>query len=166
VEPCLTLLRLARGDVPGAGLGIDAALAAAGGRLQRARLLPAKVEASLLAGNPEAAAAAATELEETAASYGSPTLLAAAEHALGAVALATGAREQAGAHLVAAQQLWQQAHAPYKRAQTRALLAEAHLGSGDHESSLVEHRAAQATFKRLGAEPAAAASARRLQELA
>src|SRR6266568_3280157 len=35
VEPCLTLLRLARSDVTGAGLGIDAALAAASGRLQR-----------------------------------------------------------------------------------------------------------------------------------
>jgi tetratricopeptide (TPR) repeat protein len=109
VEPCLTLLRLARGDVTGAGLGIDAALAAASGRLQRARLLPTKVEASLLAGNPETAAAAATDLEETAASYGSPTLLAAAKHAIGAVALATEAREQAVAHLAAAQQLWQKA---------------------------------------------------------
>jgi hypothetical protein len=165
VEPCLTLLRLARGDVTGAGLGIDVALAAASGRLQRARLLPTKVEASLLAGNSEAAAAAASELEETAASYGSPTLLAAAKQALGAVALATGTREQAVAHLVAAQQLWQKAHAPYEQAQARALLAEAHLGVGDRESSLVEQRATHATFKRLGAEPAAAASARRLQEL-
>jgi len=164
VEPCLTPLRLARGDVSGAGLGVDAALAAAGGRLQRARLLPRKVEASLLAGNPEAAAAAATELEETAASYGSPTLLAAAKHALGAVALATGAKEQAVAHLVAAPQLWQKTHAPYERAQARALLAEAHLGIGDRESSRVEQSAAHATFKRLGAEPAATASARRLQE--
>jgi hypothetical protein len=92
-------------------------------------------------------------------------LLAAAKHAIGAVALATGAREQAVARLVAAQQLWQKAHAPYERAQARALLAEAHLGIGDRESSLVEQRAAHATFKRLGAEPAAAASARRLQEL-
>lgn len=164
-EPCLTLLRLARGDVSAAVVGIDGALAAVGGSLQRARFLPTKVEASLLAGNPEAAAAAATELEQTAASYGSPTLLAAAKHALGAVALATGAREQAVAHLAVAQQLWQKAHAPYERAQARALLAEAHLGIGDRESSLVEQRAAHATFKRLGAEPAAAASARRLQEL-
>ena len=165
VEPCLTLLRLARGDVTGAGLGIDTALAAASDRLQRARLLPTKIEASLLAGNPEAAAAAATELEEIAASYRSPTLLAAAKHAVGAVALATGAREQAVAHLGAAQQLWQKARAPYERAQARALLAEAHLGIGDRESSLVEQRAAHAIFKRLGAEPAAAASASRLQEL-
>jgi len=119
----------------------------------------------LAAGNPDAAAAAAAELEETAASYGSPTLLAATKHALGAVALATGAKEEAVAHLVAAQQLWQEAHAPYERAQARALLAEAHLGIGDRESSLVEQRAAHATFTRPGAEPAAAASARRLQEL-
>jgi hypothetical protein len=166
MEPCLTLLRLARGEVIGAGLGIDAALAAAGGRLQRGRLLPAKVEASLLAGNPQAAAAAAAELEETAASYGSPTLLAAAKHATGAVALATGATAQAVTHLVAAQQLWQKAHAPYERAHARALLAEAHLGVDDRESSLVEKRAAHALFKRLGAQPAAAASAKRLQELA
>jgi hypothetical protein len=164
VEPCLTLLRLARGDVNVAALGIDAALAAAGGPLQRARLLPAKVEASLLAGSPVEATAAAAELEETAAAYGSPTLRAAARHALGAVAVAAGKGEEAVTHLAAAQQLWQQTHAPYERAQARALLAEAHHRLGDRDSSLVEHRAAHATFERLGAEPAPAASARRLQE--
>jgi hypothetical protein len=166
VEPCLTLLRVARDDVAGAGLGIDAALAAASARLHRARLLPAKVEVALLAGDAEAAAGAAAELEQTAASYGSPTLLAAARQAIGAVALATGERDQAVAHLAAAQQLWREARAPYEQAQARALLAEAHLGLGDRDASLVEQRAAHAAFKRLGAEPAAAASARRLHELA
>lgn len=166
VEPCLTLLRVARGDVAGADLGIDAALAAAGARLHRARLLPAKVEVSLLAGVAEAAAGAAAELEETAASYGSPTLLAAARQAIGVVALAAGAGDQAVVHLAAAQHLWHEARAPYERAQARALLAEAHLGLGDRDASLVEQRAAHATFERLGAEPAASASARRLQELA
>ncbi|HET6172241.1 MAG TPA: hypothetical protein VFD90_06540 [Gaiellales bacterium] len=166
VEPCLTLLRLACGDVTGAAVGIEAALAAASDRLQRARLLPAKVEASLVAGNPEAAAAAAAELEGTAASYGSPTLLVAARHAMGSVALATGDREQAVAHLAAAQQFWYEAHAPYERAHACTLLAGARLGVGDHESSLVEHRAAYATFTRLGAQPAAAASAKRLHAFA
>ena len=118
-----------------------------------------------MAGAPDAAAAAATELEGTAATYGSPTLLAAAKHALGAVALATGAKDQAIAHLIAARQLWQTTHAPYEQAHARALLAEAHHNVGDRESSLVELRAAHATFERLGAEPAATASARRLQEL-
>ena len=109
---------------------------------------------------------AAAELEETAATYGSPTLLAAARHAIGAVALAAGEHEAAVAHLVAAQRLWQEARAPYERAHARALLAEAHLGLGDREASLVEQRAAHATFEQLGAEPAAAASALRLHELA
>ena len=165
VEPCRTLLRLARGDIAGAGQGIDAALAAARGRLQRARLLPTKVQASILAGNPEVAEVAAQELEEIAAIYASPSLVAAAKHAVGEVALATGATETAVAHLGAAQQHWQKAHAPYERAQARALLAEAYLGLGDRESSLVEQRAAHATFERLGAEPAASTSAKRLQEL-
>ena len=164
VEPCLTLLRLARGDVSAAVVGIDSALAAVGGPLQRARFLPTKVEASLLTGSPEEATAAAAELEETAAAHGSPTLRAAARHALGAVALAAGNGEEAVAHLTEAQRLWQEAHAPYERAQARALLAEAHLRIGDRESSLVEQRAAHEAFKRLGAEPAAAASAKRLQE--
>ncbi|MDP9258046.1 MAG: hypothetical protein M3Q31_16055 [Actinomycetota bacterium] len=120
----------------------------------------------LAAGSREAAAVAAAELEETAASYRSPTLLAAAKHAIGAVALANGATAGAVTHLAAAQRLWQEAHAPYEWAHARALLAEAHRGVGDRESSLVEQRAAHTTFKRLGAQPAAAASAKRLQELA
>jgi hypothetical protein len=45
-------------------------------------------------------------------------------------------------------------------------LAEAHLGLGDRDASLVEQRAAHAAFQRLGAEPGAAASATRLHELA
>ena len=90
----------------------------------------------------------------------------AARQAAGAVALASGDREAAVAHLVTAKTLWHEAHAPYERAQTRALLAEAHLALGDRESSLVEQRAAHAAFEQLGAAPAAAACAMRLHELA
>jgi hypothetical protein len=61
---------------------------------------------------------------------------------------------------------WRQARAPYEQAQARALLAEAHLASGDRDASLVEQRAAHAAFAQLGAEPAAATSASRLKELA
>ena len=166
VEPCLTLLRVARGDLAGARIGIDAALVAASARLHRARLLPASVEVSLLAGDVEAAAGASAELGEIASSYGSATLRAAARQAAGAVALASGDREAAVAHLVAAKTLWHEAHAPYERAQARALLAEAYRALGDRESSLVEQRTAHAVFEQLGAEPAAAACAMRLQELA
>jgi tetratricopeptide (TPR) repeat protein len=62
-QPGLALLRLAEGDGAAAVSMLDRALGEAQTRLERARLLPARVEALLVAGEPAAAVDAAEELE-------------------------------------------------------------------------------------------------------
>jgi class 3 adenylate cyclase len=47
--------------------------------------------------------------------------------------------------------LWREIEAPYQEAQTRVALASAYQAGGDPEGSVLELRAAQATFARLGA---------------
>jgi tetratricopeptide (TPR) repeat protein len=90
-EPGFALLRLARNQYDEAVAGLDAALAAAGTTpLVRARLLPARIELALATDDLDVAQAMTRELAETASSYGVPALLAAAEHAHGALDLAEG----------------------------------------------------------------------------
>jgi tetratricopeptide (TPR) repeat protein len=152
-EPGLALQRLVRGEPEAARKGLETALDALGGSsLQRARLLPAHVEATLAAGDEAAARASVGELEETAETYGVPALLAAALHARGMLELATGATAEAVQSLTSAQALWQRVDAPYEIARAHALLAKARLAAGDSESALIELRAARSGFERLGAQ--------------
>jgi tetratricopeptide (TPR) repeat protein len=166
-EPGLSLVRFARGEVDAAASALKTGLAELGdGRLARARLLPACVEVSLAQGELEAARAAVAELEETAELYGTAALGAAAEHARGALELASGNADEAVARLSSGQRLWLGVEAPYDAARARELLAEAYLQRGDRDTGLLELRAAAAAFERLGAALDARRTGDRLAALA
>jgi hypothetical protein len=165
-EPGLSLLRLRRGEVEAAASALQTALAELGeNRLARVRLLPARVEVALANGDIEGARAAVAELEETAEAYGTAAIGAAAEHARGALELASGNSDEAAARLVSGQRLWLRVEAPYDAARAGELLGEAHLRRGDQDAGLLELRAAGAAFERLGAILDAERTRRRIAEL-
>ena len=165
-EPGLSLLRLVRGEVDAAASALQSALAELGeDQLGRARLLPARVEVALAKGDVADAQAAVAELEETAEVYGTAALGAAAEHARGALELASGNTDEAAARLASGQRLWLRVEAPYDAARVGELLAEAYLHRGDHDAGLLELRAAAAAFERLGATLDAQRTSRRLAQL-
>ena len=151
-EPGLSLLRLKRGDLVVAAAALHSALTEVGDdRLARARLLSVRVEIALAKGDLADARAAVTELEETAHRYGTAALGAAAEHARGALELASGNVDQAAAHLASAQRQWLRVEAPYDAARAGEQLAEVHLERGHHDAGILELRAAVSAFDRLGA---------------
>src|SRR5207244_4994317 len=92
----------------------------------RARLLPARVQIALAAGEVELAQSSATELEAIAREYGSTALHASAAQARGAVLLAEGRADEAVPSLRRACKLWQEVQLPYETAIARLLLAEAY----------------------------------------
>lgn len=151
-EPGLALLRLAQGSVKTAVAAIKRALADdSPDRLHRARLLPAKVEIALAAGEGDEAHLAAEELEEIARAYGTPWLGASAACARGAVQLAQGDAIGAERSLHRAMQLWQEVDSPHEVAKARVLLASAYRAEGDEEAARLELDAARTAFERLGA---------------
>ena len=91
-----------------------------------------------------------------------PWLQAAADHAVGAVAVAEGDHIGALTHLHAAQVVWRGVGAPYESARTRALAAAACRALGDDDGAELELGAALAAFERLGAAPDAARARRAL----
>jgi class 3 adenylate cyclase len=150
-NPGLALLRLAEGDIGAASAAIKRGLAAERQPLPRARMLPAQVIIALAAGDRATAAAAAAELESISATYATAALKAHALSARAAVSLAEGSPENAVGDFCEALALWRGIEAPYEEAQTRVALASAYRAGGDPEGSVLELRAAQATFARLGA---------------
>ncbi len=88
-------------------------------RLDRTRLLPDQVTIALAVGDLGTARAGATELGESAQAYGSAALLAAAEGARSALALATG-EDDPLPPLRSSVKLWREAESPYERARARA----------------------------------------------
>src|SRR5207253_1028954 len=94
--------------------------------LSRARLLPAKIEIALIAGDREGARAAAVELGAIAAMYpGSAALAAASAHGTGTVAAAGGAHAEAIGHLRRSHRQWLEAGVPFEAARARHDLAAA-----------------------------------------
>jgi tetratricopeptide (TPR) repeat protein len=165
-EPGLSRLRLARGEASAAARALEDALAALGeNRLERARLLPARVEIALTSEDLDAARAAVAELEETAETYGTQALGAAAEYARGALELAAGNADEAAARLASSQRLWLRVDAPYDAARAGEQLAEAHVLRGDAGAAVLELRAAISGFERLGATLDAERAANRLAQL-
>jgi hypothetical protein len=165
-QPGLALLRLVRGDVGEAVSSIDAALADASlDGLARSRLLPARVEIALAAGDADSTRADVLELEELATTHDIPALTAAAEHARGQLELGVGEAAAAAARLASAQRLWQQVDAPYEAARARELLGNARLRDGELESGALELRAARSAFERLGASLDAERTERRIAEV-
>lgn len=146
------LIMLARGDADRAWATIEALLCRTSvqSRLLRARLLLPAIRTSLLAGQREAAEAAATELREIAAHVGTDALAAMA--AAGSAMLATGA---------AAVTLWDdavraylRAGLPFDEAESRLWLAEALLSCGDLVAATEQAARGAEGLRAMGADPA------------
>ncbi|MGH3870324.1 MAG: BTAD domain-containing putative transcriptional regulator [Pseudonocardiaceae bacterium] len=144
-------LMLLRGCPAGAAKLINSALAGDGwDRLGRTRLLPEQVALALAVDDLGTARGAVAELTESAQTYGSQALVAAAETARGALLLATGEDDPLGP-LHRGVQLWRAVGAPYESARTQVLLATALDRAGLLEAARLELAAARACFERLGA---------------
>ena len=151
-QPGLALLRLAQGKVSVAAASIGLALAGEQwNKLGRAKLLPAQVQIAIAAGDLTTARAAADELEQTAATYASPGLRAAAASARGRLELAEGDPTAACGILGQALRRWQDLDVPYEVATTRLLNALAARELGDEESAHRSFEEAARIFERLGA---------------
>ena len=151
--PGLALLRLAEGKIDAARVLIDRAVAdRPEGSLDRARLLPARVQIALAAGEIELARGSATELEAIAREYSSTAWHASAAQARGAVQVAEGAPDAAVPSLRRACKLWQEVQLPYETATARLLLAGAYRATGCPDDAELELQAATSTFRSLGAD--------------
>jgi DNA-binding NarL/FixJ family response regulator len=155
-QPGTALLRLAEGDAAAALGMLDRALAEAQTRLERARLLPARVEALLVAGEPAAAADAAGELELIAGDHATAVLQAAAQQASAAVALAAGDASAALSSARQACRVWCHFTLPDEEAQARVLVATCCRTLGDDATADLELEAACDILAGLGAKPALA----------
>ncbi|MDP8977815.1 MAG: response regulator transcription factor [Actinomycetota bacterium] len=153
-QPGMALLRLAEGDTAAAQGALARALGEAHSRLERARLLPARLEVLLAAGEYAAAADAAGELELIARDHATPALEAAAGQAIAAVALADGDASVALSSARQARRVWRHFDLPYEQAQARALVATCCQLLGDDATAVLELEAACDILAALGAKPA------------
>jgi hypothetical protein len=120
-------------------------------RLERARLLPARVEIEIACNMVEAARAASDQLAAIASLCESSALMAGAALARGMVELAEQKAADAAAGLRRARKLWTEIQLPYEAARSRVLLAQAYEALGNHEEATLELDAAGVAFERLGA---------------
>lgn len=150
-EPGMSLVRLAEGDAEGAGLSLHRALANAGEKPARARLLPAEIEVALTLGDRERARVASAELDAIAKTFGTPAMEAIAGLARGSLQLADGDADAADATLRSTLRMWVELDVPYEIARTRVLLAEVYRAQGDPTAATLELQSALAAFERLGA---------------
>jgi DNA-binding NarL/FixJ family response regulator len=151
-QPGRALLRLQEGDPAGAATSVRAAVAAVGpDPLRRAPLCAAAVEIAVAAGRLDDAAAAASELAETASTHATSGLEAMAAAARGAVLLAEDRAEEALPVLRDACRRWHELGAVYDAAGTCVRLAEAYRALGDEASAAAEVARAETTYERLGA---------------
>jgi class 3 adenylate cyclase len=160
-QPGLALLRLEQGRIDEAASSIRDALEdpmdapswelPPNTRLRRAPLLAAQVEIAVASGNPTLAGAAADELEEIAAAFGTKALRATAATSRGAARLADDDRAGSRVAFQEGLRLWGKLNAPYETARTRMKLAAVYRAEGNEERAKLEVRAARSTFERLGA---------------
>jgi len=156
-QPGLALLRLAQGRSAPALVAVRRALDEAHHRKwAQTHLLAAGVECALAAGDGEFARHCADQLAELAAEVDSPLLSAVEASARGAVALAEGRAQPAGAALREALRHWLAMDATYDAACCRIRMAQACRLLGDDESAGLELEAAGATLVRLCGEAEAA----------
>ena len=166
-HPALALIRLAQGQVQAALTAINAAVAEhAWDRLTSARLLPAQVEISLAAGEPQRALAAVDDLRAIVAAYPSPAMAATLHMAEGCVLLVEREFLAATAELRAAVRSWRAVPNPYEVARARHRLALALRALDDDADADLELRAARDEFQRLGARPDAADAEAELERVA
>jgi ATP/maltotriose-dependent transcriptional regulator MalT len=148
----LALLRLAQGRLDAATAIIVRALdEETWNRLTRAKLLPARVQIAVAAGDLESAVAATSELEAIASDFDSTALLAAAAAAHGRLRLAQGDATGACVALRQALDRWQDLDVPYEIATARLLLGQACRVAGDEDGAIGSFTAAEAIFEHLGA---------------
>ncbi len=147
----LALVRLAQRRVDAATAIITQMLAEQPwNRLARGRLLPARAQIAVAAGDLEAAATAIDELEDIVAEYASPALTAAALSARGRLQLSQGDASAACATLREALRAWQELDVPYEVATARLLLGQACRECGDEDGASRSLASAAAIFDRLG----------------
>jgi DNA-binding NarL/FixJ family response regulator len=151
-QPGSALLRLAKRNVEAAGSSLRVAIAAESGNpLRRARLLSARVDVALDAGELDEATVAVGELEAIAHAFPTDVLAATVDTARGAVLLARADATAALERLRRACASWQDLRLPYETAQARMLCGQAARAVGDEDGGRAELRAALAAFDRLGA---------------
>jgi hypothetical protein len=165
-QPGLARVRLAQGEAAAAAASIRDALAhptrlpwkerPPGNDLQRVPLLEAQVETEIAVGDVDHARSAATELELTAARFGSKALLAGATLARARVQLADGDAAAAELSSTEAVRLWSDVGAPYETAVARMTLADAHAASGSENRAALERQAAREAFGAVQAAPSMA----------
>ncbi|MDQ1519763.1 MAG: hypothetical protein QOI55_836 [Actinomycetota bacterium] len=148
----VALLRLSQGRVAAAQAAIARALQdESWNRLARARVLPARVQISIAAGDLDDAALACDELASIALDYASPMHQASAMTSRGRLALARGECDDACRALHAAVELWLALDVPYEAATARLLLGQSCRQNGDEDSAIAALSAAVKTFDELGA---------------
>jgi ATP/maltotriose-dependent transcriptional regulator MalT len=109
------------------------------------------VEVALATGDLSAAQTAVGELQRFADPDGPAYLRGLAEHACGAVILASGDAGAALPRLRRAWSVWQQLEAPYEAARARLLVANACRALGDDDAASMELDAARTALEALGA---------------
>lgn len=148
----LALVRLAQRRIDAATSIITAMLAEQPwNRLARGKLLPARVQIAIAAGQLDDAAAAADELDGIAAVFDSAALSAAARTVRGRLQLAEGDSSAACSTLQGALKLWQELEAPYEVATVRLLLGQACRNCSDDDGANHSLAIAESIFDRLGA---------------
>jgi ATP/maltotriose-dependent transcriptional regulator MalT len=150
-QPGLALVRLAQGKADAASAALRSVLAHENAPLQRAKVLPAQVEISIVGNDLDTAAAAADELEQIAQGYASPALAAASVGARGSLELAQGEAQVALQSLRRAWKLWEELDCPFEAAEARRTLGRACRALGDEEGAELAIGGAQAVFEQLGA---------------
>ena len=151
----LALLRLAQGNVDAASAIITRSLdEITWDRLARARLLPARAQIAIAAGDIAGATAALDELESIASDFASPALTAAALSTRGRIQLASNDRA-ACATLRQAAERWQELGVPHEVATARMLHGAACRQAGDLDgaSDIVRSRPRALRATRRGARP-------------
>jgi ATP/maltotriose-dependent transcriptional regulator MalT len=123
------------------------------GTLGRAGLLLAAVDLALETGDRVYAASLASELEETAARFGTAGLRARAAEARAALVLAEGDPTAALPLLEEAAQVYREQRHRYASAQVHERLAAAHRALGAAAGAAAEEATAVAIYARLGAAP-------------
>lgn len=154
-QPGLALLRLAQGR-PGQAQSLLRQAMDGADPAYRRRMLAARVEIELAAGDAPAARAAAEELDSLCASIDMPLLHALTEQSQAALLFHEGNPAAALIPLRRAWSRWLGLDAPFEAARCRALLAKLCAALGDEESARLERDAARAVFAELGAAPALA----------